>query len=113
MIDGAVARKTKSASEFGARLDAVSDFVFMVVAFIKFVPHLHIPTWLWIWIGITTTIKLCGAVWGFIHRGEIAFPHPVLNKAMGFLIFLLPVTISFIELAYTLPFVCAVATGAA
>ena len=48
MIDGTVARKTKSASKFGARLDTVSDFVFMSVALIKFVPHLHIPVWLWI-----------------------------------------------------------------
>ena len=48
MIDGTVARKTKCASEFGARLDTVSDFVFMVVALIRFVPHLNIPTWLWI-----------------------------------------------------------------
>jgi CDP-diacylglycerol--glycerol-3-phosphate 3-phosphatidyltransferase len=31
MIDGTVARRTNSASEFGARLDTVSDFVSMVV----------------------------------------------------------------------------------
>ncbi len=43
MIDGVVARKTNSASEFGARLDTLSDFVFMTVALIKFLPHLHIP----------------------------------------------------------------------
>ena len=43
MIDGTVARRTSSASEFGARLDMVSDFVFMSVALIKFVPHFHIP----------------------------------------------------------------------
>ena len=48
MIDGTVARRTNSESEFGARLDTVSDFVFMSVALIKFVPHLHIPVWLWI-----------------------------------------------------------------
>ena len=29
--------------EFGARLDTLSDFVFMTVALIKFLPHLHIP----------------------------------------------------------------------
>ena len=55
MIDGTVARRTSSASEFGARPDTVT----------------------------------------------------------GLLLFLLPVTISFIELTYTLPFVCAVATAAA
>ena len=43
MVDGTVARRTNSASEFGARLDTVSDFVFMTVALIKFVPYLHIP----------------------------------------------------------------------
>ena len=46
MVDGTVARRTNSASEFGARLDTVSDFVFMTVALIKFVPHLPIPAWL-------------------------------------------------------------------
>ena len=113
MIDGTVARKTKCASEFGARLDTFSDFVFMVASLIRFVPHLNIPTWLWIWIGIIVIIKLGGAVWGFIRTREFAFPHTVLNKVTGLLLFLLPLTISFIELTYTLPFVCTVATVAA
>ena len=64
MIDGTVARKTNSASEFGARLDTVSDFVFMTVALIKFVPYLNIPTWLWIWIGIIAMIKIVNIVFG-------------------------------------------------
>ena len=113
MIDGTIARKTGAVNGFGARLDTASDFVFIVVAFIRFAPYLHIPTWLWIWIGIITTIKLCGVVWGFIRTGKLAFPHTVLNKATGLLLFLLPVTISFIEPTYTLPFVCAVVTVAA
>ena len=113
MIDGTVARKTKCASEFGARLDTVSDFVFMSVALIKFVPHLHIPVWLWIWIGIIAMIKLGNAAWGFVRTKKLISPHTVLNKVTGLLLFLLPVTISFIELTYTLPFVCTVATVAA
>ena len=43
MIDGTVARRTNSAGDFGAKLDTLSDFVFMTVALIKFVPHLPIP----------------------------------------------------------------------
>ena len=113
MIDGTVARKTKCASEFGARLDTVSDFVFMVVALIRFAPKFNIPTWSWVWIGMIATIKLCGAVLGFVRTGKLVFPHTVLNKVTGLLLFLLPVTISFIELTYTLPLVCAVATVAA
>ena len=113
MIDGTVARRTNSASEFGASLDTISDFVFMTVALIKFVPHLHIPVWLWIWIGVIATVKIVNVVFGFVRTGELAFPHTVLNKVTGLLLFLLPVTISFIELTYTLPVVCAIATVAA
>ena len=113
MIDGTVARRTNSASEFGARLDTLSDFVFMSVALIKFLPHLHIPVWLWIWIGVIAMMKLGNAAWGFVRTKKLISPHTVLNKVTGLLLFLLPMTISFIELTYTLPFVCAVATAAA
>ena len=113
MIDGTVARRTSSASEFGARLDTVSDFVFMSVALIKFVLHFHIPVWLWIWIGIIAMIKLGNAAWGFVRTKKLVSPHTVLNKITGLLLFLLPATISFIDLTYTLPSVCALATGAA
>ena len=113
MIDGTVARMTSSASEFGARLDTVSDFVFMTVALIKFVPHFHIPVWLWIWIGVIAMIKLGNMVWGFIRTKKLISPHTVLNKVTGLLLFLLPVTISFVDLTYTLPIVCTLATVAA
>ena len=113
MIDGTVARRTSSASEFGARLDTVSDFVFMTVALIKFVPYLHIPVWLWIWIGIIAMIKLGNAAWGFVRTKKLISPHTVPNKVTGLLLFLLPVTICFVDLTYTLPIVCTVTTAAA
>ena len=113
MIDGTVARKTNSASEFGARLDTVSDFVFMTVALIKFMPHLYIPVWLWIWIGVIAMIKFGNVFGKFVRTRKLISPHTVLNKVMGLLLFLLPVTLSFIDLMYTLPIVCTVATIAA
>ena len=113
MIEGAVARRTNSATQFGARLDTVSDFVFMTVALIKFVPHLHIPIWLWIWIGIIAMIKLGNVVGGFVRTKKLISPHTVLNKITGLLLFLLPMTIVFVDLTYTLPIVCTVATVAA
>ena len=113
MVDGTVARKTNSASEFGARLDTLSDLVFVSVALIKFLPHFHIPAWLWIWIGIIAMIKLGNAVLGFVRTKKLISPHTVLNKITGLLLFLLPLTISFVDQTYTLPIVCAVATVAA
>ena len=113
MVDGTVARRMGSASEFGARLDTVSDFVFMIVALIKFVPHLHIPVWLWIWIGVIAIMKFGNAAWGFIRTKKFISPHTVLNKVTGLLLFLLPMTIIFVDITYTLPIICALATVAA
>ena len=81
MVDGTVARRKGSASEFGAKLDTVSDFVFMTVALIKFVPHFHIPVRLWIWIGVIAMMKLGNAAWGFVRTKKLISPHTVLNKA--------------------------------
>ena len=113
MIDGTVARMTNSASEFGARLDTISDFVFMSVALIKFVPYFYIPVWLWIWIGIIAMIKLGNAVWGFVRTKKLISPHTVLNKITGLLLFFLPMTLGFVDPSYTLPIVCTLATFAA
>ena len=113
MIDGTVARRTNSASDFGARLDTVSDFMFMSVALSKVLPHLPIPAWLWIWIGVIAMIKLGNAALGFVRTKKLISPHTLLNKITGLLLFLLPVTLGFVDLTYTLPIVCTVATVAA
>lgn len=113
MIDGTVARKLGSVSDFGAKLDTVSDFVFIVVALIRFAPYLHIPVWLWMWIGVIAMMKLGNVVLGFVRMRKLISPHTVLNKVTGLLLFLLPVTISFVDLTFTLPVVCTAATVAA
>ncbi len=41
MIDGTVARKTGTVSEFGSKLDTVADFVLVVVCLIKLIPILY------------------------------------------------------------------------
>lgn len=50
MIDGTVAGKTGTVSEFGSRLDTIADFVFVTVCLIKLLPVLTISAWLWIWV---------------------------------------------------------------
>ena len=55
MIDGTIARKTNSVSEFGSKLDTVADIVFVAVSLIKLLPTIHIPEWLWIWGSLIAT----------------------------------------------------------
>ena len=109
MIDGSIARKTKSLSEFGARLDTAADIVFAAVCLIKMLPLIHLPVWLWIWIAIITTIKIVNVLWGLICSKRLISIHTVLNKATGVLLFLFPFTLGVIEPMYSSMIVCSLA----
>ena len=110
MIDGAIARKTESVSEFGSRFDTIADFVFMTVALIKIVPHLHIPLWMWIWIIIVALIKIFNIALVFIRKKKLISIHSVLNKTTGFTLFIMPLSLTFIKTTYSVVTVCVLAT---
>ncbi len=113
MIDGTVARKTNSASEFGARFDTVADFIFVAVSLIKFLPLIHLSIWLWIWIAIIAIIKISNIIWGFIRKKQFISLHTIMNKATGLLLFLLPLTLNFVDVKYSFIAICWVATFSA
>ena len=50
MVDGAVARKTNTVSEFGSNFDTFADFIFVLVCLVKFIPFVNFPIWSYIWI---------------------------------------------------------------
>ena len=113
MIDGTIARKTNTVSEFGSKLDTVADFVFVVVCLIKLLPMIYIPVWLWIWISAIAVIKIANIAWGFVRRKKLVALHTVLNKATGTLLFLLPFTLQSVEPTYSFAVVSIIATIAA
>ncbi len=113
MIDGAVARKTGTVGKLGSRLDTIADFVFTAVCLIKLLPMLNIPIWLYIWIAVITFIKAANIVIGFIRQKEFISVHSVMNKVTGGLLFVFPLTLTWIDLRYSAAVVCAVATTAA
>ena len=112
MIDGTVARRTSSASEFGARLDTLSDFVFMIVCAIKILPILRMPVWLWGWIALIALTKILNIALVFIAKKKLISIHSVLNKITGFALFLLPLTLIFVEPIYSVATICVLATVA-
>ena len=110
MIDGTIARKTNAVSSFGSKLDTASDAVFMAVCAMKLLPVINLTVWLYIWIAVIAVIKINNIVWGFIRRKKLMDLHTVLNKATGLLLFLLPLTLRFIEPTYSSAIVCFIAT---
>ena len=113
MIDGAVARKTGTVSEFGSRLDTIADIVFVAVCLIKLLPVLPVPSWLYIWIAIIAFIKVMNIAAGYIRQKGFLSVHSMINKLTGGLLFIFPLTLAFIDLIYSAIAVCVVATAAA
>lgn len=113
MIDGTIARKTNSNSAFGAKFDTVADLVFIAVAFIKLLPIIHIPKWLWTWIIIIGIMKNSNIVLGYTRNKKFISLHTIMNKITGLLLFLLPLTVSIIELKSSSTIVCSIATFSA
>jgi len=112
IIDGPVARKTGSASDFGSKLDSAADLIFTATACSQLLPVLRIPVWIWAWIAVIAIIRITDLFSGLIQKKQL-FPHTVLNKITGFLLFLLPLSLTFIDLKISSIIVCSSATLAA
>ena len=110
MIDGTIARKTNSTSKFGSQLDTIADLIFVAASLFKLLPVIHIPGWLWIWGGVIAVIKISNIIWGYVSKKQFISLHTIMNKVTGLLLFLLPLTISFVELKYIAIAVCSIAT---
>ena len=113
IIDGTVARKTGTVSEFGSKLDTLADFFLVVICLIKLLPIFHIPVWIYLWIAVIALIKAVNLISGYVMRKQLVTLHTVMNKLTGILLFVLPMTLSILDLQYSALVVCAVATFAA
>ncbi len=110
-IDGTIARKMGTSSEFGARLDSVSDILFYLVMFIKLMPVLwaEMPMWIWYMVAAVLVVRLAAYGVAFLRYNRMAAIHTYLNKVTGGLVFLIPY-ILLLPCAVT---VCAVLAGIA
>ena len=113
VLDGYIARKMDITSTLGSRLDTVADFVFFVVCLIIFIPVLDIPVWLYVWVAVIAAIKIINIASAYMMHGRLMVAHTLMNKVSGFLLFILPMTFTSIELTYSSIIVCSIATFAA
>ena len=88
MLDGFLARRWGVESKFGAGLDSLADFVFVLAAGYKLFPWLKLTTALWMMIGLIALIKVVNAINSFVIKHRIDFPHTKANKLTGFLLFI-------------------------
>ena len=62
MLDGFIARKSKSESEIGDRLDSAADIIFVIASMVKILPVLHLSNGIIIWVVFIAFIKIINIV---------------------------------------------------
>ncbi|MCL1882263.1 MAG: CDP-alcohol phosphatidyltransferase family protein [Defluviitaleaceae bacterium] len=80
MIDGPIARKMKTASEFGASLDGAADIIFAFIVLYIAIPMLTIPFWLLLWIAALVFVRMLSLAIGYIRHKEFTMLHTYANK---------------------------------
>ena len=87
MLDGFLARRWGVESKFGARLDSLADFVFVLVVGYKLFSYLKLPATLWMMIGLVALVKVINAICSYVNN-RIEYLHTKANKLTGFLLFI-------------------------
>lgn len=92
VLDGTIARATRSTSELGSKLDSIADLIFYLILLIKLFPKLYasLPIWIWIFVGAVIFIRGLAYISAALKYKKFSSIHTYLNKATGFMIFLLP-----------------------
>ena len=88
ILDGFLARRWGVESKFGARLDSLADFVFVLAVGYKLFPWLKLPTALWMMIGLIALVKASNAFSVYLVKQRIEFLHTKANKLTGLLLFI-------------------------
>ena len=92
VLDGLVARITKTSTEFGAKLDSAADLIFYAVMVLRIFPMLlkKVPGILWIVAGIIVAVRVASYTTAIIKYRCFASLHTYLNKLTGFAVFCTP-----------------------
>ena len=88
MVDGFLARRWGVESKFGARLDSLADFLFVLAVGYKLFPYMKLPTALWMMIGLIALVKMVNTICSYMVRHRIEYLHTKANKLTGLLLFI-------------------------
>ena len=92
VLDGFVARKTGTQSDFGAKLDSVADLLFYTVMMIKILPVLikEMPKLIWCFVALVLAVRLASYLVAACKYHRFSSMHTYLNKLTGAAVFILP-----------------------
>ena len=112
MIDGKIARTSKEINVYGAVLDSLADFVFLVLSFVKLISVIRLPLFVWIWVALIALVKIGLNVYSLIYFDSLLSLHTLLNRITGILMFIFPFVILLVDVKYVSVALCVSATFA-
>lgn len=114
VLDGWVARKTKTAGDFGARLDSIADLMFYALMLFKVFPLLwnELPGDVWYTAAAAFAVRIAAYIFAAVKYGKFASMHTYLNKLTGAAVFFIPFLISTNYAALYCRIVCLIAVVA-
>lgn len=110
ILDGYIARKTKTISRMGAKLDSFADLVMTVVLIFILYPILNLSFFIIVWIVIIAIIRVLSMLIAMRKYKTFASIHTYGNKVVGFVLFLLPMLLPFFNLELLINLVCILAS---
>ncbi|WP_152800497.1 CDP-alcohol phosphatidyltransferase family protein [Alkalibaculum sporogenes] len=113
LLDGYIARKTKTQSLLGAKLDTVGDMIMFAVVLYIFAPVITFTHTLIIWLLAILSIRVLSLIIVFIKYNIFAMLHTISNKITGLLLFFIPMVIGSPLENPLIYFVCAIASVSA
>lgn len=92
VLDGWVARKTKTAGDFGARLDSIADLMFYALMLFKIFPMFlnELPGDVWYAAAVAFVVRIAAYIFAAVKYGKFASMHTYLNKLTGAAVFFIP-----------------------
>lgn len=92
VLDGWIARKTKTASDFGARLDSVADLLFYGAMLLRIFPLLWdtLPGIIRYAVAAVIVVRISAYLTAAVKYRRFASLHTYLNKLTGAAVFLIP-----------------------
>ncbi|MCX8074751.1 MAG: CDP-alcohol phosphatidyltransferase family protein [Clostridia bacterium] len=109
IADGYIARKTKTESKFGAKLDTIADLIFFIVMAIIIYPIILGEITYIVYIGIILIIKCSSIILIFKKYKTFAILHTYGNKIIGLILFLFPYFINKLNHDLIIYTICTVA----
>ena len=91
-IDGFIARKMGTISEFGSKLDSIADLLLYFVMIVKLFPVMWVklPHKIWLLVASVVFLRLCSYVYVAKKFHVLSAQHTYLNKVSGLLAFGIP-----------------------